>query len=254
MKNIKIDAIIFDLTRTLIDISKSQEYVIEITVNNYLQKTAVTQSEIQLIKGVIGYNNEWDTTYAIVRLIKKRVPLQHWEKEAQKMLPIDRTQKLFKELYAMFQTCYLGGELFKKLENGNPPFPYDPGLMTYEKSFASKDLIASLKKKEYKLGIATGCPTAEALLMLAQIGLLGENYFEKQFVVGRDDVSYDKPDPAPLLEAKRRLKANNPIFIGDSISDAQSSRRANMPFILVANQVPGVYKDTLIDQIIQLFL
>lgn len=250
----KIDAIIFDLTRTLIDISASQNAVIEITVNNYLQRTAVTQKEIKIVKGVIGFNNEWDTTYAIVNLIKKNIPVKFWQKEAANMLPIDRDDKVFNELYVMFQTCYLGSTLFKKLENGTPSFPYEPGLIALEKSFVSRSYIAALKLRGYKLAIATGCPKAEAYVMLKQQGLLGKAYFEEKYIVGREAAKAEKPDPAPLLETQRRLQAKNPIFIGDSISDAEASRRANIPFIFLGEQKPGIYKNSRINQIIKMFL
>lgn len=249
-----IDAIIFDLTRTLIDIRESQNRVIELTVNNYLKKTAVTTDDIRRIKGVIGFNNEWDTTYALARMILEHIPNKLWEKEAQKLLPVDRTDQLFQELYDMFQTCYLGSMVFQKMENRKPPFPYSPGLITLEKSFIKKDLVSALKKKGYKLAIATGCPRQEVFMMLEQQGLLGKDYFEKSFIVGREDAKGEKPDPAPLLEAKRRLMAINPIFIGDSISDVEAARRAGMPCIFLGDQLAGTEPNGIINQIVQMFL
>lgn len=250
-----IDAIIFDLTGTIINSRQSYLRVIELTVNNYFKSTVVTQGEIRRIKGVIGYNNEWDTSYALVTLIQNKIPLSEWEKEAQKILPIDQNDPLFRKLYNLFQTCYLGSELFKKLENGNPPFEYSPGLITLETSYVDKKLIRDIKKAGYKIAIATGCPYAEAIITLKAQGLIGEDYFTVDTVVSREDTDKLKPDPAPILEAKRRINAINPIYIGDNISDAEASRRANIPCIFLNDQYPAVNpNDTTINQILKMFL
>ena len=253
IKQARIDAIIFDVTGTTINIYSSQVHAIELTVNNYFRKTVITQAMLRGIRRIAGYNNEWDTTYALVRLLEDETPLKVWPTQAQKMLPIDRTDPLFRKLYAMFQTCYLGSELFARLEDGKPPFPYSPGLIALEKSFVSKELIAALKRKGYKLGVATGCPRAEALIMLSNQGLIGPDYFEEVYLVGLEDTDESKPDPAPLLEAKRRLGAKNPLYVGDNASDIEAARRAGMPCIFVGDQDP-YSDDSFVNQVLRCFL
>jgi len=248
-----IDAIIFDVTGTTINMYGSQVYAIELTVNNYFKKTVVTQDGLRRSRRIAGYNNEWDTTYALVRMLEAEVPADEWVIEAQKLLPIDRSDALFRKVYAIFQTCYLGSELFMELENGVPPFPYSPGLITLERSFISKDLIRALKRKGYKLGIATGCPRAEALISLGNQGLMGKGLFEERYLVGLEDTLLSKPDPAPLLEAKRRLGAKNPVYVGDNASDVEAARRAGMPCLYVGDQDPEA-EDSVINRLIRTLL
>ncbi|WP_247728881.1 HAD family hydrolase [Halovivax limisalsi] len=51
-------------------------------------------------------------------------------------------------------------------------------------------------------------------------------------VVGRDSVPTMKPDPEPLLAAIDRLpgESANPLFVGDSESDATTAERAGVAF------------------------
>ncbi|WP_144903508.1 HAD family hydrolase [Halobellus captivus] len=51
-------------------------------------------------------------------------------------------------------------------------------------------------------------------------------------VVGRDSVPARKPDPEPLLETIRRIgaSADETVFVGDSVRDEESARRADVTF------------------------
>jgi phosphoglycolate phosphatase len=53
-------------------------------------------------------------------------------------------------------------------------------------------------------------------------------------VVGGDTLPVGKPDPAPLHEAIRRAGGGRAAFVGDSITDADTARAANLPFIAVS--------------------
>ena len=54
-------------------------------------------------------------------------------------------------------------------------------------------------------------------------------------VIGGDTLPVRKPDPAPLTEACRRLgrPASNAVMVGDSITDADAGRNADMPVVAV---------------------
>jgi phosphoglycolate phosphatase len=55
-------------------------------------------------------------------------------------------------------------------------------------------------------------------------------------VLGGDSLASRKPDPAPLLEAMRRLDASDPRcgwMVGDSANDVGAARAAGMPSIVV---------------------
>ena len=54
-------------------------------------------------------------------------------------------------------------------------------------------------------------------------------------IVGGEDVSAEKPDPAGLLWALEKLGApgTQSIYVGDSVVDAQTAERAGVPFVAV---------------------
>ncbi|MFM7134712.1 MAG: HAD-IA family hydrolase [Planctomycetota bacterium] len=52
-------------------------------------------------------------------------------------------------------------------------------------------------------------------------------------VIGGDSMPVRKPDPAPLLEALRRLGARHAWMVGDSANDVGAARAAQMPSLVV---------------------
>lgn len=52
-------------------------------------------------------------------------------------------------------------------------------------------------------------------------------------VIGGDSLPTRKPDPAPLLEAMRRLGATTAWMVGDSANDVGAARAAGMPSVVV---------------------
>ncbi len=80
----------------------------------------------------------------------------------------------------------------------------------------------------HPLGLCTNKPLAPTLVVLEALG------WERLFgaVIAGDVLSKRKPDPAPLLEAARRLGQKDVIYIGDSEVDAETALAAGMPFLL----------------------
>jgi len=58
-------------------------------------------------------------------------------------------------------------------------------------------------------------------------------------IVGGEDVSRHKPDPEGLLAAIERLEGSpsGSLYVGDSVTDAETARRAGVPFAAVLNGV-----------------
>ncbi len=58
-------------------------------------------------------------------------------------------------------------------------------------------------------------------------------------IVGGEDVSRHKPDPEGLLTAIERLggSPSGSLYVGDSVTDAETARRAGVPFAAVLNGV-----------------
>lgn len=53
-------------------------------------------------------------------------------------------------------------------------------------------------------------------------------------IVGADTLAVRKPDPRPLHEAIARAGGGRAVFIGDSITDADTARAAGVPFVAVS--------------------
>ena len=245
-KQNKIDAIIFDIDGTLIDVRPSYIKTAEVTINNYLKNTAVNQDDILFINNLIGFNNLWEVSYALIFLIKNEVPKSRWQKCARKVLPINYQDKIFRYIYNLFQNIYLGSSLFEIFENKKAIFNYEPGLITMEKAFINKKIVSDLGQK-YKLGVATGRPFMEAVLGLNQQNLSGRNFFNTKYLVGLEDTSKPKPSFEPLIKVREKLNAQNPIYVGDSLNDLEAARRANIPCLYLRssmqnNQINSVLK------------
>jgi phosphoglycolate phosphatase len=58
-------------------------------------------------------------------------------------------------------------------------------------------------------------------------------------IVGGEDVAEHKPDPTGLLMAIERLGGvpKSTLYVGDSVTDAETARRAHVPFIAVLSGV-----------------
>jgi phosphoglycolate phosphatase len=67
--------------------------------------------------------------------------------------------------------------------------------------------------------------------------ILAENDLASQFevIIGGEDVSQHKPDPAGLLLALQRfnLPATDVLYVGDHPVDAEAASRAGVPFMAV---------------------
>lgn len=220
-----VDAVLFDLDGTLVDESRSYREAIRLTAEFFL-KDAVTPGEVEEIKAVAGFSNDWDATWALIgRRTHGRV--LHPDNA-------DRGSYQYGRVVAVFQTYYLGAALWSESSGTEAPFPWTDRLMDRERPLASEADLARLAR--YRLGIATSRPRAEALLALRQHGFY--RHFSPQAVIAAEDAP-QKPDPAPLVELARRLRSAHPMYVGDTINDALAAARAGMPFVAVRDLGPA---------------
>jgi beta-phosphoglucomutase len=101
----------------------------------------------------------------------------------------------------------------------------------------ARELILTLAA-EMPLAIASGARREEVEAILAGVGL--QDYFRT--VVGAQDAAATKPDPAPYLEAARRLAALAPglapaecLALEDSLAGVLSARAAGMKVVGIAH-------------------
>ena len=93
-------------------------------------------------------------------------------------------------------------------------------------------LLDKAKAQGLKMGVCTNKVERLAVKLLSEIGLAP--YFDA--VVGGDTLPVLKPDPAPYLEAARRLGiiAANTMMIGDSETDIKTAQNVGVPVIAVS--------------------
>ena len=110
------------------------------------------------------------------------------------------------------------------------------------------EFLAWCKKNNISMGVCTNKTEHLAIDLLKQIKIY--DYFE--YIAGYNTFEYCKPDPRHLTSVVEILQGdvNKTIMVGDSETDAESAKAANMPFILVE----GGYTDKNPDEIYHNYL
>ncbi len=201
----RMDAIIFDMDGTLVDVSKSYRAAIKKSVGEFSGKSIV-EGDINELKALPGFNNDWDVSYALSFGIK----------DPKK---VDRQSTGYQRIKDVFQLAYLG-------EDGKG------GLRELEIPLISCEDLMALSK-EFKLAIATSRPREEALWAMDKFF---RNAFRPEMLVAMEDCKEEKPSPEPLLEAARRAGAKKAAYVGDSGSDSAAARAAKMPFVYIGKE------------------
>lgn len=91
--------------------------------------------------------------------------------------------------------------------------------------------IQRLHRSAYQLGIVSNNRRYRIESVLRREGILG--YFRS--IIGEEDIMQHKPEPDGLISVIRRLHGTpaRSVYIGDSLVDAETARRANVAFIAV---------------------
>jgi histidinol-phosphate aminotransferase len=224
------DCVLFDMDGVLVDVRNSYRKAIEETANWYFAKNGIAaragQQEISEIKSISGFNNDWDATFALVRAAKEGLD----PKSAVPLTKEERQGELYSKLKERFQEIYLGG------------------LIRNEPALVANETLAKLRKAGMKIGIVTGRPREEAMLALQNNGW--QEYFPQGSVVALEDCDEEKPSPAPLLLAAKRLGASRLIYVGDSTSDAAACKSAKIPCVIVGSAARGDWNVRSTDEIL----
>jgi phosphoglycolate phosphatase len=97
------------------------------------------------------------------------------------------------------------------------------------------ETMEALRSEGLLLGIVSSKYRYRIEAILGAAGL--RDHFE--IVIGGEDVKAFKPDPAGLLAAADRLGAgaSGTLYVGDSVTDAETALRASVPFAAVLSGV-----------------
>jgi len=97
------------------------------------------------------------------------------------------------------------------------------------------ETVALLKQRGFALGILSN------KFRYRVMGVLRREHLSRSFgvVVGAEDVSVLKPAPEGLLMAVERLGSSPSaaLYVGDSVTDAETAARAGVPFVAVLSGV-----------------
>jgi HAD superfamily hydrolase (TIGR01549 family) len=176
----------------------------------------VSTAEVFEIKTLVGMNNDWYATYALVT----------GERDYKKINP---NSELFVQLARLFDAFYLGSALYKENYKQLAPIEKKEGLITLETAFFDDSVLESLKTKFKKMGIATGRPRFDADFVMNRFKW--NKYFD--FVVTANDTEKEKPAPDPIIRAMELLDITKTIYIGDTISDVVAATAAKLPVLFI---------------------
>ena len=91
-----------------------------------------------------------------------------------------------------------------------------------------REALDALARAGHRLGICTNKPLRPCRAVLAHLDLLDRF----PVTIGGDSTPFPKPDPAPLRAAFDALGPGPMLYVGDSETDAETARRAEVPFLL----------------------
>ena len=126
-----------------------------------------------------------------------------------------------------------GGDDAAELEKGLEILVgyYADNICKHSKAYAgATEMLDELRGIDVATAICTNKPERLANMLVDALGWTHK--FDA--VIGGDTLPVAKPDAAPLHEAITRCGGGRAIFVGDSITDADTARAAKVPFIAVS--------------------
>lgn len=183
-------AVLFDMDGVLVDVSRSYREAARRTAERYLG-IPIDPDIIQGYKDRGGFNNDWDLVDRLLR---------------------DRGKVVGRErLVGVFQDLYLGHD--------------GDGLMRFETWLPDPGLLDTLRESR-RIGIVTGRPRHDAELALARFA--AADLFDA--IVTMDDLpaGKQKPHPAGIWKAMRRLGEHEAVYLGDGVDDMAAAARAGV--------------------------
>ena len=239
----QVDAVVLDIDGVLVDVADSYRRAIVESIERVYGDT-IEKGAIQRFKNAGGFNNDWELTDAAALFVltaretdvdvatftdaiadrgggldaaKAVVREQLGESAADGVFAAWDAEKLRE----VFQTLYLGSELYRDLEGGEPAFDA-PGYINDEPKLVSADTLATLQER-YAVGVITGRPAAEADIAMDRVGL--DIPDEHRFTM--DDWEQGKPHPHALLTLAGRFDARRVAFAGDTLDDIGTAVNAD---------------------------
>ena len=102
----------------------------------------------------------------------------------------------------------------------------------------ARRVLSLLKKKDYRLAVASNRPTRFSHIILRSLGI--KQYFD--YVLCADKIKRGKPSPIILRKIMYKLgvTAAQTIYVGDMAIDAQTGRNAGVKTVIVTGGSSGL--------------
>ncbi|WP_394738883.1 TIGR01548 family HAD-type hydrolase [Natronococcus roseus] len=240
------DAVVLDIDGVLVDVADSYRRAILESVEHVHDRT-IRKEDIQAFKNAGGFNNDWELTYAAALYVlatgegyrasieeftdgiaERGGGLEAAETVVREAIGARATQRVTDRwdregLRDVFQQLYLGSELYRGLEGGEPDletrgFIHDEPVVLEPET---RDRLLA----EYDVGVLTGRPAAEAEIALERVGLEEAIPLEHRFTM--DDWEEGKPHPRALTVLAERFGADDVVFVGDTLDDVRTATNAS---------------------------
>ncbi|WP_248897965.1 TIGR01548 family HAD-type hydrolase [Haloplanus halobius] len=235
------DAVVLDIDGVLVDVADSYRRAIVESIGRVYGRT-VDDDAVQAFKDAGGFNNDWELTYAAALYVLARdagydadvATLTDAIAEAGGGL--DAAEAVVREapvdddavfdrwdperLRDVFQALYLGTDLYRELEGGEPPLE-SPGYIHDEPVLIDPATLDALTER-FAVGVLTGRPATEADIALSRVGLTVPD--AHRFTM--DDWEEGKPHPRALVTLAERLDATRVVFAGDTLDDVRTATNA----------------------------
>lgn len=239
-----VDAVVLDIDGVLVEVSDSYRRAIVETLEHVYGET-IDKRAIQLFKDAGGFNNDWELTdAAALYILANRHGLDRSLEEftnaiagtggglgAAKTVISDSLEPAGRErvlttwdddrLRDVFQQLYLGADLYREIEGGDPTME-TRGFIHDEPVLLEENTRAVLLEA-YPVGVLTGRPRPEATIALDRVGL----DLDPAHVFTMDDWDGGKPDPAALIELATRFDAETIAYAGDTLDDVKTALNAD---------------------------
>jgi HAD superfamily phosphatase len=240
----QVDAVVLDIDGVLVDVADSYRRAIVESIDRVYGDT-IEKPAVQQFKDAGGFNNDWELTYAAALFVlagresavsdlaaftdaiaERGGGLDAAEAVVRDLLDEPAENRVFdawdrEQLRDVFQTLYLGTDLYRDIEGGEPPFDA-PGYIHDEPLLVDDETLSALQDR-FAVGVVTGRPAAEADIALERVGL--DLPAEHRFTM--DDWEEGKPHPAALRTLAERFGAERVAFAGDTLDDMATAVNAD---------------------------
>jgi len=242
----EVEAVVLDVDGVVVDVADSYRRAIVESVER-VYGTTIRKADVQSFKDAGGFNDDWELTdaaalYVLATREGYRGSVDEYTdgiaaagggvdaaetvlRDALSANALERVRREWdsERLRETFQALYLGADLFRGIEGGDPPFETN-GYVHDEPTLIDAATVDRLDDR-FAVAVLTGRPSAEAEIALRRAGLDGVVPEARRITM--DSPEPGKPDPAGLLTLADRLDVDSVAFVGDTLDDVETAVRAS---------------------------